>query len=122
MEHHDRSGIVLPQASLSRGPQSYQRRAEPRLQPAVREFRLTTAADLAAAAAAGGTPGEALAPVNLDSLRPGATVMHPEYGIGRIVAVEGAGPNRKGRVSFTLAGERTFVLARSPLRPIGKTK
>ena len=44
--------------------------------------------------------------------------MHPQYGIGRIVAIDGAGPNRKGRVAFTVGGERTFVLAKSPLRPV----
>ena len=29
-------------------------------------------------------------------------MLHPEYGLGRIVAVEGAGPNRKGRVAFAV--------------------
>ena len=44
--------------------------------------------------------------------------MHPQYGLGRIVSIDGAGPDRKGRVAFTLGGERTFVLAKSPLRPV----
>jgi DNA helicase-2/ATP-dependent DNA helicase PcrA len=73
-------------------------------------FRLTTAAELA------GAPGRAAAPPDLNAFRPGVSVLHPEYGIGRIVAVDGAGPNRKGRVAFTVAGEKTFILARSPLR------
>jgi DNA helicase-2/ATP-dependent DNA helicase PcrA len=38
------------------------------------------------------------------------------------VSIDGAGPDRKGRVAFTLAGERTFVLARSPLRLLSKPK
>jgi len=46
------------------------------------------------------------------------SVVHPTYGIGRIVAVDGAGPNRKGRVAFTLGGEKVFILAKSPLRPV----
>ena len=29
--------------------------------------------------------------------------MHPEFGIGRIVSMEGAGPKRKGTVVFTVA-------------------
>ena len=45
-------------------------------------------------------------------------VMHPQYGIGRIVAIHGNGPNRKGRVAFTIGGEKTFVLAKSPLKPM----
>ncbi len=77
-----------------------------------RTFRLTTAAELA------GATSSAL-PGNLDALRPGVSVRHPEYGIGRIVAIEGAGPDRKGRVAFTVGGERTFVLAKSALKPLG---
>ena len=79
------------------------------------EFRLMTAADLA---------GPKLpAPIGpstdaLGAFQPGVSVMHPQYGIGRIVAIDGAGPNRKGRVAFTLGGERTFILAKSPLKPM----
>ena len=75
------------------------------------EFRLTTAAALA------GLP-QARTPEDIDALKPGVSVIHPQYGIGRLVAVDGAGPNRKGRVAFTIGGERTFVLARSPLRVV----
>jgi DNA helicase-2/ATP-dependent DNA helicase PcrA len=45
-------------------------------------------------------------------------VLHPQYGIGRIVAIDGAGPNRKGRVAFTVGGEKTFILSKSPLRAV----
>ena len=41
----------------------------------------------------------------------GQTVVHPEYGLGRIVAVEGEGSGRKGRVAFAVGPPRTFVLA-----------
>jgi DNA helicase-2/ATP-dependent DNA helicase PcrA len=86
-------------------------RPGPASSSAPRGFRLTTAAELA------GAP----APVPLDderlnAFRPGASVLHPQYGLGRIVAIDGAGPNRKGRVAFTLGGERTFILTKSPLR------
>jgi DNA helicase-2/ATP-dependent DNA helicase PcrA len=74
-------------------------------------FRLTTAAALGGATPTG-------PPHDLDAFKPGVPVMHPDYGMGRIVAIEGAGPGRKGRVAFTLGGERTFVLARSPLRTV----
>ncbi|WP_406700300.1 UvrD-helicase domain-containing protein [Singulisphaera sp. Ch08] len=72
-------------------------------------FRLTTAAELGGASAS---------PANLGDFRPGVSVLHPQYGIGRIIAIDGAGPNRKGRVAFTVGGEKTFVLAKSPLRPV----
>ena len=78
-------------------------------------FRLMTAADLP-----GAGPSLPAAPPadSLGAFQPGVSVMHPQYGIGRIVAVDGAGPNRKGRVAFTLGGERTFILAKSPLKPV----
>ena len=57
-------------------------------------------------------------PVDLEALKPGVSVLHPDYGLGRIVAVDGAGANRKGRVAFAVGPERTFVLAKSPLRPV----
>jgi len=96
-------------------------RERPRPQPANRtgEFRLMTGADLA-----GASPklppmsGAADAGDLLAVFQPGVTVMHPQYGIGRIVAVDGLGPNRKGRVNFTVGGERTFILAKAPLKPV----
>jgi DNA helicase-2/ATP-dependent DNA helicase PcrA len=92
---------------------SARRFAEPKPWTASAGFRLTTAAALAGEASFAG-------PAELAAFREGSTVVHPEYGLGRIIAIEGAGPNRKGRVAFTLVGEKTFVLAKSPLRPIGR--
>lgn len=70
---------------------------------------------------ASGVPGaNPSAGINVESFQPGVSVLHPEYGLGRLTAIEGAGPNRKGRVSFTLAGEKTFILARSPLRVVNR--
>jgi DNA helicase-2/ATP-dependent DNA helicase PcrA len=89
-------------------------RSSPRPSPAAREFRLTTAAELGGWAA----PGR---PDDLSVFEPGVVVLHPEFGIGRIVSIEGAGPKRKGKVAFTVGGERTFVLALSPLRPVGSS-
>ena len=82
--------------------------------PPVGGFRLTTAAALA-----GGTTGATAGPDDLNAFRPGVSVLHPQYGLGRIIAVDGAGPNRKGKVAFTVGGEKTFVLAKSPLRAVG---
>jgi DNA helicase II / ATP-dependent DNA helicase PcrA len=79
------------------------------------EFRLMTAADLAGPRI---PPSPEAALDALLAFQPGVSVMHPQYGIGRIIAIDGAGPNRKGRVAFTLGGERTFILAKSPLKPV----
>jgi DNA helicase-2/ATP-dependent DNA helicase PcrA len=87
------------------------RRLEPRPALPPREVRVTTAPELA------GRPAPA-DPGDLDAFQPGISVLHPQYGIGRIVAIDGAGPNRKGRVAFTVGGEKTFILAKSPLRPV----
>jgi DNA helicase-2/ATP-dependent DNA helicase PcrA len=59
---------------------------------------------------------------DLDAFRPGTSVIHPEFGLGRIVAIDGEGSLRKGRVAFAIGPARTFVLAKSPLRPVTKPK
>jgi DNA helicase-2/ATP-dependent DNA helicase PcrA len=91
---------------------SYRPAVEQTARPAATGFRLVTAAALT-----GADPGAL--PVDLSSFQPGVCVLHPEYGLGRIVAIEGAGPKRKGRVAFAVGSERTFVLAQSPLRTVG---
>ena len=96
-------------------------RPEPRPAAPPAQFRLTTAAALDAARGTLGPAGGS-GPVDLDALKPGVSVLHPEYGLGRIVSVDGAGPNRKGRVAFAVGPERTFVLAKSPLRPVGQDR
>lgn len=78
-------------------------------------FRITTAAALAGA---NGDPGATSPPSDLSVFRPGVSVIHPTYGLGKVIAIEGAGPDRKGKIAFSVGGERTFVLAKSPLRAI----
>jgi DNA helicase-2/ATP-dependent DNA helicase PcrA len=94
-------------------------RSDARPSAAPREFRLMTAADLAG----GRTPiASATMPsqLEIESLKPGVSVIHPEYGLGRIVTIEGEGSGRKGRVAFAVGPARTFVLAKAPLRPVGR--
>jgi DNA helicase-2/ATP-dependent DNA helicase PcrA len=58
------------------------------------------------------------APCPPESFRQGMVVTHPEYGLGKIVALGGSGAKRSATVQF--AGEestRGFRLAFSPLRP-----
>jgi DNA helicase-2/ATP-dependent DNA helicase PcrA len=94
-------------------------RGEPRPAAAPQDLRLITAADLASA------PGDrrlgwSAGHSDLNAFQPGTSVLHPEYGLGRIVAVDGEGSGRKGRVAFAVGPARTFVLAKSPLRPVSK--
>jgi DNA helicase-2/ATP-dependent DNA helicase PcrA len=89
---------------------------EPKEKPSwkVAAGRVTTAAALAGAA----EPAEARVPP--DAFSQGMTVVHPEHGVGKIVALSGSGKNRRATVRFVTAGEKRYILAHSPLRPAGK--
>lgn len=73
--------------------------------------QLTTAAELANG---GPLPG-----VSPDQFFQGMVVMHPQHGVGRIIALSGSGETRKATVDFAAsAGRVKFVLSKSPLRPV----
>jgi DNA helicase-2/ATP-dependent DNA helicase PcrA len=58
-------------------------------------------------------------PPSPDVFEHGMVVRHPEYGLGRIVALSGSGADRKATVDFaSKAGRQKFVLSASPLRPV----
>jgi DNA helicase-2/ATP-dependent DNA helicase PcrA len=80
-------------------------------------FHLTTAAALAGGPT--GASGEPIGP-GADALGPGDLVVHSQYGIGRIVTIEGDGSRRKGTVAFAVGGPRTFVLSLAPIRLVTK--
>jgi DNA helicase II / ATP-dependent DNA helicase PcrA len=92
---------------------------EPRSASASPPFRLMTAAELA-----GGPNGLVYAAgaglANPDAFQLGQTVAHPAYGLGRIVELEGEGSGRKGRIAFAVGPPRVFILAKTPLRSVGK--
>jgi DNA helicase-2/ATP-dependent DNA helicase PcrA len=76
-----------------------------------RPFSLTTAAVLN-----GDTATAAEVPP--DVFHQGMVVKHPEYGLGKIIALSGMNENRRATVAFaSQAGQKTFVLYKSPLRP-----
>jgi len=79
-------------------------------------FQLLTAADLAN----GGSNG----PVSPEVFCQGMAILHPELGIGRIVAVGGSGVSRSATVDFPGSPPRreVFVLAQSPLRPLPSSR
>lgn len=94
-------------------------RSEPYSQGVRREPRFITAADLPGARGDGMGAASAR-PVNLDLFRVGSSVVHPDYGPGQIIAIEGAGPGRKARIAFGGGSTRVFVLSQSPLRLLGR--
>ncbi|HET6880654.1 MAG TPA: UvrD-helicase domain-containing protein [Pirellulales bacterium] len=77
----------------------------------VRIPALTTAAQLASSVS--GASG--LSP---EVFYQGMVVLHPEYGLGKIIALSGSGLRRTATVSFATSGQRKFVLAQSALQPV----
>lgn len=75
---------------------------------------LTTAASLA------GEPERKTPPPrpNPNAFAQGMRVKHPEYGLGKIVALAGNGDGRTATVNFVAAGEKKFILSRSTLQPL----
>jgi DNA helicase-2/ATP-dependent DNA helicase PcrA len=79
---------------------------------------LKTAAAMLAESGDAATGGERVPP---DLFTLGMTVIHPDYGIGKIAALSGSGAKRTATVNFASgAGVKKFRLAHSPLRPAGK--
>jgi DNA helicase-2/ATP-dependent DNA helicase PcrA len=113
----DRSGIELPSGARFTAP-SRNVHSSPSDRVSPGPFRLTTAAALASGS--GGLPQGPPDGLNADTVRPGDTVVHSQFGIGRLVAIEGDGPRRKGTVAFAVGVPRTFVLALAPLRLLSR--
>ncbi len=79
--------------------------------------RLAVAPLMTAAELAGHGPPPAVDP---DAFYQGLVVIHPENGIGTIVALSGSGRSRTATVDFASPRRRLkFVIAKSPLRPVG---
>jgi DNA helicase II / ATP-dependent DNA helicase PcrA len=75
---------------------------------------LTTAAELAN----GGAP---LPPISPEEFIQGGLVRHPQYGLGRIIALSGSGAERQATVEFPPpAGQMKLLLIDSRLRPVNK--
>ena len=56
--------------------------------------------------------------VSPDVFHQGMVVRHPQYGLGKVVALSGGGAKRSATVAFaSMAGQKKFMLALSPLRP-----
>ena len=73
---------------------------------------LTTAAQMHSTATA------ELQAVDPDVFHQGMIVKHPEYGLGKVVALSGSGARRSATVAFaSAAGQKRFMLQQSQLRP-----
>ncbi len=63
--------------------------------------------------------GRPRAGVNPDVFRQGMVVLHPEYGLGKIVALGGSGQERTATIDFaSAAGRKKMTLAGSTLKPV----
>jgi DNA helicase-2/ATP-dependent DNA helicase PcrA len=60
---------------------------------------------------------EQLPRISPDVFKQGMTVTHPEYGPGKIVALSGAGNNRRATIQFATVGQKKIILAHSAVRP-----
>ena len=56
-------------------------------------------------------------PTDPNAFAHGMRVKHPDYGLGKIVALSGEGKNRTATVNFVISGEKKFVLIYSMLQP-----
>jgi DNA helicase-2/ATP-dependent DNA helicase PcrA len=108
-EFRGSSRFVVPSLFLHELP-----RPEPAPRPREPERprpMLTTAAELA-----GDAPPRSAAP---DGFQLGMLVRHPAFGLGRVTRLNGYGAQRTATVQFTRGGDRSFVIAKSPLQPVG---
>jgi DNA helicase II / ATP-dependent DNA helicase PcrA len=91
-------------------------------QPVVRVVAasIKTAAALSRESGDGGesSVAEQLPRVPPDVFKQGMTVTHPEYGPGKIVALSGAGKNRRATIQFATVGQKKIILVHSTVRPV----
>ena len=62
------------------------------------------------------TPSPGFSPSPIADLRVGQRVEHDRFGYGRILSLEGDGPNRKAVVEFETGGQKTLLLKFAKLR------
>lgn len=55
-------------------------------------------------------------PSNTANLQPGQKVEHPKFGFGKVLDIDVSGANRKAKIAFDEAGEKTLLLSFAKLR------
>jgi DNA helicase-2/ATP-dependent DNA helicase PcrA len=68
------------------------------------------------AAAPKHTPSADFKPSDTSQLKVGQKIEHPKFGFGKVVTMDEEGSNRKARIVFDKAGEKTLLLAFAKLR------
>ena len=53
---------------------------------------------------------------DLTNLVAGVEIEHPRFGKGKVIAVEGIGPNKKAKVYFNVIGEKNLLLRFAKLK------
>ena len=98
-----------------RGDSGGRRRAE---EPHVYGAAGTEKAAASLPGAAGSTPGQVDPGRQVPSLNPGDRVSHRKFGVGEVLAVEGAGDKTVAKVSFA-GSEKRLLLRYAPLEKVG---
>jgi DNA helicase-2/ATP-dependent DNA helicase PcrA len=81
--------------------------------------RLRVASVTTAASLFGETPPPPLSgKVDPNAFQLGGRVEHPTYGLGKVVALSGSASQRTATINFATAGQKKFIIAKSPLRPL----
>ncbi|MFO0915998.1 MAG: 3'-5' exonuclease [Pirellulales bacterium] len=107
---HSQMADFMPPPTRVRGPSDSAAR-----RPGI--SGLTTAADLLNDGQQ--SDPQPAAAVDVSRFRAGSTVIHPQFGVGKIVAIEGTGEETTATVNFALVpGERKFLLATSGLKSL----
>ncbi|HEV3136457.1 MAG TPA: 3'-5' exonuclease, partial [Pirellulales bacterium] len=90
---------------------------EPGLESPLASGTISTS-PLATAAELHGTEAAEKPHILPDAFHQGMVVRHPEYGLGKVVALSGSGARRSATIAFaSFAGQKRFMLAQSQLRP-----
>ena len=111
MEIEDRSGLGLTNSYGSLAERDARPEATRRAGAGPNRIRLTTAAELA---------GQSdLPPVDPDEFTQGMVIRHPQFGLGKVMALSGCGAGRTATVDFIAPPARhKFNLADGDLRPL----
>ena len=51
-----------------------------------------------------------LKPINGELIVPGMVIFHPNFGAGKVVALDGLGVNKKAKVAFAQHGQKVLLL------------
>jgi DNA helicase-2/ATP-dependent DNA helicase PcrA len=82
--------------------------------PRPKQFAITTAAEMAR----GEAPAASRPAISPEAFCHNMRVLHPEYGLGTIVALSGSGVRRMATVEFGSVGVKKFVLLNTNLKPV----